>query len=71
MASARIDGYSTVVDLDIESEHEGESIETVDYVIDSDGLVHNDAEIDVIYDNLKEYLHGGMIPVVAIFVPNR
>ena len=71
MASARIDGYSTVVDLDIESEGEGESTDAVEYVIDSDCPVRNDAEIDAICDNLKEYLHGGIIPVVAIFVPNR
>ena len=43
MASAKIEGYNLVVDLDIETEHEGESCETIDYVIDSDGPVRNNA----------------------------
>ncbi len=71
MASAKIEGYDLLVDLDIETEHEEENGETIDYVIDSDGPVRNDAEIDAIYDELKEYLKEGIIPIVAIFVPSR
>ncbi len=71
MASAKIEGYNLVVDLDIETEHEEGSGETIDYVIDSDGPVRNSAEIDAICDELREYLKGGTIPIVAIFVPNR
>ena len=71
MASAKIEGYNLVVDLDVETEHEGESSETIDYVVDSDGPVRNNAEIDAICDELKEYLKEGTIPIVAIFVPSK
>ena len=71
MASAKIEGYDLVVDLDIETEHKEENGETIDYVIDSDGPVRNDAGIDAICDELKEYLKEGIIPIVAIFMPSR
>jgi hypothetical protein len=71
MVSAKIEGYDLVIDLDIETEHKEENGETIDYVVDSDGPVRNDAEIDAIYDELKEYLKEGIIPVVAIFVPSK
>ena len=71
MASAKIEGYNLVVDLDIETEHEEGSGETIDYVIDSDGPVRNNADIDAICDEMKEYLKDGTIPIVAIFVPSR
>ncbi len=71
MASAKIEGYNLEVDLDIETEHEEGSGETIDYVIDSDGPVRNNADIDAICDEMKEYLKEGIIPIVAIFVPIR
>ncbi len=71
MASAKIEGYNLVVDLDIETDHEEENSETIDYVVDSDGSVRHDADIDAICDELKEYLKEGIIPIVAIFVPSR
>ncbi len=71
MASAKIEGYNLVVDLDAETEREEGSGETIDYVIDSDGPVRNDADIDAICDEMKEYLKEGIIPIVAIFVPSR
>ncbi len=71
MASAKIEGYNLVVGLDIETEHEEGSGETIDYVIDSDGPVRIGAEIDAICDELREYLKEGTIPIVAIFVPSR
>ncbi len=71
MASAKIEGYNLVVDLDTETEHEEGSGETIDYVIDSDGPVRSSAEIDAICDELREYLKEGTIPIVAVFVPSR
>lgn len=71
MASAKIEGYNLVVGLNIETEHEEGSGETIDYVVDSDGLVRNNADIDAICDEMKEYLKEGIIPIVAIFVPSR
>ena len=71
MATAKIEGYNLLVDLKIETEHEGENGETIDYMIDSDCPVRNNAEIDAICDGLKEYLKEGIIPIVAIFVPSR
>ncbi|MFC2069108.1 hypothetical protein ACFLTP_08920 [Chloroflexota bacterium] len=71
MASAKIEGYNLVVDLNIETEHEGENGETIDYSIDSDGPVRNNAEMDAICDGLKEHLKDGIIPIVAVFVPSR
>ena len=71
MAFGEIEGYNLEVDLNMDTEHEGKSDETIDYVIDSDGPVRNNAEIDAIYDELKEYLKEGIIPIVAIFVPSR
>ena len=60
-----------MVDLNIETEHEGESCETIGYIIDSDGPVRKSAEIDAICDGLTEYLKDGIIPIVAVFVPSR
>ncbi len=71
MTSAKIEGYDLVVDLDIETEHKEENGETIDYVVDSDGPVRNNAEIDAMCDELKEILKEGIIPIVAIFVPSR
>ena len=71
MAFGKIEGYNLEVDLNMETEHEGERDETIDYVIDSDGPVRDNAEIDAICDELKEYLKEGIIPIVAIFVPSR
>ena len=71
MATAKIVGYNLVVDLYIETGHEGENGETIDYMIDSDCPVRNNAGIDTISDGLKEYLKEGIIPIVAIFIPSR